>query len=176
MQVAVIEFARNVVGWKDDDSTEFTLDTQHPVIGLITEWITAEGKIETRDTNSDLGGTMRLGGQVCHLEPNTKAIASYGAEKIIERHRDRYEVHNQFIGALEQAGLIISGRSEDKALVEMIELPDHPWFVACQFHPEFTSTPRDGHPLFTEFVNAALAHKAERKSTGAAVWHQVTWI
>ncbi len=169
MQVAVIEFARNVVGWADADSTEFTLDTQHPVVGLITEWLTPEGKIETRDTNSDLGGTMRLGGQVCHLEPNTKAFASYGAEKIVERHRHRYEVNNQFIGELEKAGLVISGRSEDKALVEMIELPDHPWFVACQFHPEFTSTPRDGHPLFTEFVNAALTHKAERKNTGNLV-------
>ncbi len=169
MQVAVIEFARHVAGWQDADSTEFTLDTQHPVVGLITEWLTPEGKIETRDTNSDLGGTMRLGGQVCHLEPNTKAFASYGAEKIIERHRHRYEVNNQFIGELEKAGLIISGRSEDKALVEMIELPDHPWFVACQFHPEFTSTPRDGHPLFTQFINAALAHKAERKNTGVAV-------
>ncbi|GLR63718.1 CTP synthase [Marinospirillum insulare] len=169
MQVAVIEFARNLVGWTDANSTEFTLDTQHPVVGLITEWLTPEGKIETRDTNSDLGGTMRLGGQVCHLEPNTKAFASYGAEKIVERHRHRYEVNNQFIGELEKAGLIISGRSEDKALVEMIELPNHPWFVACQFHPEFTSTPRDGHPLFTAFVNAALAHKAERKNTGNLV-------
>ena len=166
MQVAVIEFARNVAGWADANSTEFTLDTQHPVVGLITEWLTPEGKIETRDTNSDLGGTMRLGGQVCHLQPNTKALDIYAAENIVERHRHRYEVNNQFIGDLEKAGLIVSGRSDDQALVEMIELPDHPWFVACQFHPEFTSTPRDGHPLFTGFVNAALAHKAARKTSG----------
>ena len=169
MQVAVIEFARNVAGWSDANSTEFTLDTQHPVVGLITEWLTPEGKIETRDTNSDLGGTMRLGAQVCHLESGTKARETYAAENIVERHRHRYEVNNQFIGELEKAGLIISGRSADKALVEMVELPDHPWFVACQFHPEFTSTPRDGHPLFTGFVNAALAHKAERKNTGSAL-------
>lgn len=167
MQVAVIEFARNLMGWQDADSTEFTLDTQHPVISLITEWLTPDGKIESRDSHADLGGTMRLGGQVCHLEPNTKAFASYGAEKIVERHRHRYEVNNQFIDELEKAGLIISGRSEDKSLVEMIELPDHPWFVACQFHPEFTSTPRDGHPLFTSFVEAALDHKAERKLAGS---------
>ncbi|MBE0505318.1 MAG: CTP synthase [Marinospirillum sp.] len=166
MQVAVIEFARNVAGWTDANSTEFTLDTQHPVVGLITEWLTPEGKIETRDTNSDLGGTMRLGAQVCHLESGTKARETYAAENIVERHRHRYEVNNQFIGELEKAGLIISGRSADKALVEMVELPNHPWFVACQFHPEFTSTPRDGHPLFTGFVNAALAHKAERKNSG----------
>lgn len=169
MQVAVIEFARNVAGWTDANSTEFTLDTQHPVVGLITEWLTPEGKIETRDTNSDLGGTMRLGAQVCHLEPGTKARETYAAENIVERHRHRYEVNNQFIGELEKAGLIISGRSADKALVEMIELPDHPWYVACQFHPEFTSTPRDGHALFTGFVNAALAHKAERKQAGSVL-------
>ncbi|MFK7159545.1 CTP synthase [Marinospirillum sp. MEB164] len=168
MQVAVIEFARHVAGWADANSTEFTLDTQHPVVGLITEWLTPEGKIETRDTNSDLGGTMRLGGQVCHLQPGTQARAVYGAEHIVERHRHRYEVNNQFIGDLEKAGLIVSGRSEDLALVEMVELPDHPWFVACQFHPEFTSTPRDGHPLFTGFVQAALDHKAQRKQAGSA--------
>lgn len=167
MQVAVIEFARHVAGWADANSTEFTLDTQHPVVGLITEWLSPEGKIETRDTNSDLGGTMRLGGQVCHLQQGTQARAVYGAEHIVERHRHRYEVNNQFIGDLEKAGLIVSGRSEDLALVEMVELPDHPWFVACQFHPEFTSTPRDGHPLFTGFVQAALDHKAQRKQAGA---------
>jgi len=172
MQVAVIEFARHVAGWEDANSTEFTMDTQHPVVGLITEWLSPEGKIETRDTNSDLGGTMRLGGQVCHLEEGTKARETYAAENIVERHRHRYEVNNQFIGELEKAGLIVSGRSADKALVEMVELPDHPWFVACQFHPEFTSTPRDGHPLFTGFINAALDQKALRKQNatgGAAV-------
>ena len=113
---------------------------------------------------------MRLGAYSCKIEQGSLAHEIYGKLEISERHRHRYEVNNQFIGELEKAGLIVSGRSEDKALVEMIELPNHPWFVACQFHPEFTSTPRDGHPLFTEFVNAALAHKAERKSTGNAVW------
>ncbi|MCC5881325.1 MAG: CTP synthase [Halomonas sp.] len=170
MQVAVIEFARNIAGWADANSTEFTHDTQHPVVGLITEWITAEGKIELRDEASDLGGTMRLGGQVCHLEPGTKAREAYGSDEIVERHRHRFEVNNQFIDRLEQAGLVVSGRSVDNSLVEMVELPDHPWFVACQFHPEFTSTPRDGHPLFTGFVNAALEHKAAR--TRALAPHQ----
>ncbi|WP_043528342.1 CTP synthase [Litchfieldella xinjiangensis] len=159
MQVAVIEYARNVVGWKDANSTEFTHDTLHPVVGLITEWINSEGKIELRDEASDLGGTMRLGGQVCHLKGGSKAHEAYGSEEIVERHRHRFEVNNQFIDELERAGLVISGKSVDQSLVEMIELPDHPWFVACQFHPEFTSTPRDGHPLFSGFLNAALEYK-----------------
>ncbi|WP_158774879.1 CTP synthase [Cobetia sp. L2A1] len=162
MQVAVIEFARNVAGWSDANSTEFTHDTQHPVVGLITEWLTPEGKIETRDAASDMGGTMRLGGQACRLLNGSKAHQAYGSDEIIERHRHRYEVNDQFVSALEEKGLIFSGRSVDNSLVEMVELPDHPWFVACQFHPEFTSTPRDGHPLFTGFVNAALNHKAAR--------------
>ncbi|SDL40337.1 CTP synthase [Modicisalibacter muralis] len=162
MQVAVIEFARHIAGWADADSTEFTHDTQHPVIGLITEWLSPEGKIELRDEASDLGGTMRLGGQICHLKAGTKAREAYGLDAITERHRHRFEVNNQFIDELEKAGLVISGKSVDNSLVEMIELPDHPWYVACQFHPEFTSTPRDGHPLFTGFVNAALEHKAAR--------------
>ena len=162
MQVAVIEFARNVAGWEDANSTEFTHDTLHPVVGLITEWINAEGKIELRDSASDLGGTMRLGGQVCRLEPGSKAREAYGSDEIVERHRHRFEVNNQFVEQLEQAGLVISGKSVDSSLVEMVELADHPWFVACQFHPEFTSTPRDGHPLFTGFVNAALEHKTVR--------------
>lgn len=162
MQVAVIEFARNVAGWEDANSTEFTHDTLHPVVGLITEWINAEGKIELRDSASDLGGTMRLGGQVCRLEPGSKAREAYGSDEIVERHRHRFEVNNQFVEQLEQAGLVISGKSVDGSLVEMVELADHPWFVACQFHPEFTSTPRDGHPLFTGFVNAALEHKTVR--------------
>ncbi|MCK0751641.1 CTP synthase [Chromohalobacter japonicus] len=160
MQVAVIEYARHVAGWADANSTEFTHDTQHPVVGLITEWVTPEGKIELRDAASDLGGTMRLGGQVCHLKPGTRAHAAYGLEDITERHRHRFEVNNQFVEALEDAGLVISGKSADHSLVEMIELPDHPWYVACQFHPEFTSTPRDGHPLFSGFINAALEYKA----------------
>ena len=169
MQVAVIEYARNVAGWADANSTEFTHETQHPVVGLITEWLNAEGKIELRDAASDLGGTMRLGGQVCHLESGTRAHAAYGADEIVERHRHRFEVNNQFIGELEKAGLVVSGKSVDQSLVEVIELADHPWYVACQFHPEFTSTPRDGHPLFSGFVNAALAHKTARIRHQSAV-------
>ncbi|MFP3341314.1 CTP synthase [Vreelandella aquamarina] len=168
MQVAVIEFARNVAGWKDANSTEFTHDTKHPVVGLITEWINAEGKIELRDAASDLGGTMRLGGQVCHLTSGSKAREAYGADEIVERHRHRFEVNNQFIDDLEAAGLVISGKSVDQSLVEVVELADHPWYVACQFHPEFTSTPRDGHPLFSGFVNAAFEHKAARTRAHAA--------
>ncbi|MDN3557570.1 CTP synthase [Halomonas maura] len=168
MQVAVIEFARHQAGWSDANSTEFTHDTQHPVVGLITEWINPEGKIELRDEASDLGGTMRLGGQVCRLAPGSKAREAYGDEEIVERHRHRFEVNNQFVEALEKAGLVVSGRSVDNSLVEMVELADHPWYVACQFHPEFTSTPRDGHPLFTGFVNAALEHKAVRSRAQTA--------
>ena len=168
MQVAVIEFARNVAGWADANSTEFTHTTQHPVVGLITEWLNAEGKIELRDAASDLGGTMRLGGQVCHLKPGSRAREAYGADEIVERHRHRFEVNNQFIDDLEKAGLVISGKSVDQSLVEMIELADHPWYVACQFHPEFTSTPRDGHPLFSGFINAAVEHKAARARAHAA--------
>ncbi|WP_110657053.1 CTP synthase [Salinicola halimionae] len=163
MQVAVIEFARHVAGWSDANSTEFTRDTRHPVVGLITEWINAEGQIELRDEASDLGGTMRLGGQECQLKPGSRAHQVYGLDTITERHRHRFEVNDQFVEELEAAGLIVSGKSGDQSLVEMIELPDHPWFVACQFHPEFTSTPRDGHPLFTGFVNAALEHKVQRQ-------------
>ncbi|NYS61594.1 CTP synthase [Vreelandella salicampi] len=170
MQVAVIEYARNVAGWADANSTEFTHDTQHPVVGLITEWINPEGKIELRDAASDLGGTMRLGGQVCHLREGTKARDAYNADEIVERHRHRFEVNNQFVDDLEKAGLVISGKSVDQSLVEVIELADHPWYVACQFHPEFTSTPRDGHPLFSGFVNAAFEHKTVR--TRAQSSHQ----
>ncbi|WP_136066116.1 CTP synthase [Modicisalibacter radicis] len=165
MQVAVIEFARHIAGWDDANSTEFTRDTQHPVVGLITEWLSPEGRIELRDEASDLGGTMRLGGQVCHLKAGSRAREVYGMDAITERHRHRFEVNNQFVEALEAAGLVVAGKSVDNSLVEMIELPDHPWFLACQFHPEFTSTPRDGHPLFTGFVNAALEHKAARQRT-----------
>ncbi|CBV43635.1 CTP synthase [Halomonas elongata] len=168
MQVAVIEFARHMAGWEDANSTEFTRDTQHPVVGLITEWLSPEGKIELRDEASDLGGTMRLGGQVCRLAPGTRAREAYGDDEIVERHRHRFEVNNQFVEGLEEAGLVVSGKSVDGSLVEMIELPDHPWYVACQFHPEFTSTPRDGHPLFTGFVSAALEHKAERSRAQSA--------
>ncbi|OGT69809.1 MAG: CTP synthase [Gammaproteobacteria bacterium RIFCSPLOWO2_02_FULL_57_10] len=160
MQVAVIEYARNVAGLTDAHSTEFKPECKDPVIALISEWVTADGSKETRDANSDLGGTMRLGGQECRLEKDSTAYACYGKEVIMERHRHRYEVNNTYLDVLQKAGLKIAGRSMDGTLVEVIEVPDHPWFVSCQFHPEFTSTPRDGHPLFTGFVNAALAHQA----------------
>ncbi|MCW8919148.1 MAG: CTP synthase [Gammaproteobacteria bacterium] len=155
MQVAVIEYARNVVGLAGAHSTEFKANTPYPVIGLITEWKNADGSVEKRGEDSDLGGTMRLGGQTCHLLEGTHARAIYGKESIVERHRHRYEFNNNFREQLSTAGLIFSGLSEDKSLVEMVELADHPWFVACQFHPEFTSNPRDGHPLFSGFVAAA---------------------
>jgi CTP synthase len=156
MQVAVIEFARNKAGLEGAHSTEFRKDTPHPVIALITEWTTREGAVEHRSEDSDLGGTMRLGAQPCRLLEGTLARATYGKELITERHRHRYELNNRYLNVLEKAGLVFSGRSLDNHLVEMIELPDHPWFLACQFHPEFTSTPRDGHPLFRGFVQAAL--------------------
>jgi len=155
MQVAVIEFARHVAGMDNANSTEFDIETPNPVIGLITEWQDEDGSVQTRDDKSNLGGTMRLGGQECALVKGSKAREIYGEDTITERHRHRYEVNNRLIGAIEKAGLSISGRSQDGSLVEMVEIADHPWFVACQFHPEFTSTPRDGHPLFESFVNAA---------------------
>lgn len=168
MQLAVIEYARDVAGLEGAHSTEFDPQTPHPVIALITEWRTREGKLETRDERSDLGGTMRLGGQECRLAAGSLARAAYGADRIVERHRHRYEVNNQYLPRLEQAGLKVSGLSatEDR-LCEMIELPDHPWFVACQFHPEFTSTPRKGHPLFKAFLTAAIEY-AERGEPMAA--------
>ena len=155
MQVALIEFARNVAGLEGAHSTEFDPETAHPVVGLITEWLDAEGQVELRNESSDLGGTMRLGAQKCYLKPGSKAREVYGDEWVTERHRHRYEVNNNYIEQLEKAGLVFGGLSEDKKLVEMIEIPSHPWFVAGQFHPEFTSTPRDGHPLFEGFVGAA---------------------
>ncbi len=155
MQVAVIEYARNVANMGGANSTEFDATTPHPVVGLITEWQDEYGSTQTRDSDSDLGGTMRLGGQECVLTNNSKAKEIYGKEVITERHRHRYEVNNTLIEKLEESGLKISGRSIDGSLVEMIEITDHPWFVACQFHPEFTSSPRDGHPLFESFVKAA---------------------
>lgn len=159
MQSVVIEFARNVLGLKGANSTEFDKQCAHPVIGLITEWINAEGDVEKRDESSDLGGTMRLGAQECRLVAGSTARNVYGADVIVERHRHRYEVNNNYVDQMQKAGLKIGGWSADDTLVEMVEIPDHPWFVACQFHPEFTSTPRDGHPLFTAFVSAALANK-----------------
>ena len=155
MQLAVIEYARHVAGLEGAHSTEFDTQTPHPVIGLITEWTTAEGEVEQRDEDSDLGGTMRLGGQECVLADGSKSHDLYGKAHIIERHRHRYEFNNSYRDALQDAGLAIVGRSVDGNLVEMVEIPEHPWFVACQFHPEFTSNPRDGHPLFSSFVSAA---------------------
>ncbi|MBQ0791256.1 MAG: CTP synthase [Oleispira antarctica] len=159
MQSAVIEFARNVVGWEDAHSTEFDADTTHPVVGLITEWTDATGNTEVRDTNSDLGGTMRLGAQECRLVEGSNTALAYGQEVVNERHRHRYEVNATIIAELEKAGLRIAGRSIDGDLVEVVEVIDHPWFVGCQFHPEFTSTPRHGHGLFSAFINAAIEHK-----------------
>lgn len=161
MQTAIIEFARHVVGLSGANSTEFDKTTAHPVIALISEWMAADGSKNLRDENSDLGGTMRLGAQLCQLEEGCLAREVYGKPQIIERHRHRYEVNNLFIESLVKHGLVISGRSADGNLVEMVELPDHPWFLACQFHPEFTSTPRDSHPLFKSFVSAARRHKEQ---------------
>ncbi len=155
MQVALIEYARNVAGMADANSTEFNPDTPYPVVGLITEWQDATGSTETRTEGSDLGGTMRLGSQLCHLIKGSKVHGLYQNETIFERHRHRYEVNNNLLPQIKEAGLEVTGLSTDKRLVEIIEIPDHPWFVAGQFHPEFNSTPRDGHPLFEGFVKAA---------------------
>ena len=162
MQIAVIEYARNVCGLSNANSTEFDPDTQYPVVGLIAEWIDSEGNKEQRTEDSDLGGTMRLGAQVCHLVPGSKAHDIYGSEQIEERHRHRYEVNNNFLPQIQESGLVIGGLSFDKTLVETVELPNHPWFFASQFHPEFTSTPRDGHPLFQGFVSAATAFQEQK--------------
>ncbi|KXJ57407.1 MAG: CTP synthetase [Colwellia sp. Phe_37] len=164
MQVALIEYARNVAGLTDAHSTEFNPETPHPVVGLINEWLDEEGKVEYRNAESDLGGTMRLGSQLCHILKGTKAYDVYGSETIYERHRHRFEVNNNYREQLSKAGLVFSGLSTDKSLVEVIENPDHPWFVAGQFHPEFNSTPRDGHPLFTGFIAAAFEHQKQQSS------------
>lgn len=163
MQVALIEYARNVAGLDGANSTEFNPHSEHSVIGLITEWMDASGETETRSQNTGLGGTMRLGGQKCHLKPDSKVYQMYGKETIVERHRHRYEVNNNYIEQLEKAGLRFTGWSEDKKLVEIIENPNHPWFVAAQFHPEFTSTPRDGHALFEGFVAAAHEYQKQKR-------------
>jgi CTP synthase len=157
MQLAVIEYARNVAGLVGAHSTEFDPDTPHPVIALITEWQDRDGRVERRDAQSNLGGTMRLGGQECVLEPDSVARRIYGQDRISERHRHRYEVNNHYLPRLKTASLKVSGVSAVNELCEMIELAGHPWFVGCQFHPEFTSTPRNGHPLFKAFVQAALS-------------------
>jgi CTP synthase len=158
MHVALVEYARNVCGLEDADSTEMNRSTPHPIIALITEWMNADGSSEQRSESSDMGGTMRLGAQPCHLEPDSKVRAIYGQDTIEERHRHRYEVNNNYLPQMQDAGMRVAGWSGDRSLVEMIELPQHPWFVACQFHPEFTSRPRGGHPLFTSYIEAALAH------------------
>jgi len=159
MQVAIIEYARHVAGMEAANSTEFDAATSYPVVALVSEWQTQSGEIERRSAKDDLGGTMRLGGQPCHLQPGSLVQKTYGRETIIERHRHRYEVNNDWVQALQKAGLTISGHSVDGQLVEMIELSEHPWFVACQFHPEFTSNPRDGHPLFSGFIAAAISRE-----------------
>jgi CTP synthase len=157
-----------VCGLAGANSTEFDPDTPHPVIALITEWQDRDGRVEHRTEKSDLGGTMRLGAQAAVLEQGSTARAIYGADVINERHRHRYEVNNQYIGRLKDKGLRVSGLTQAEQLCEMIELPNHPWFMACQFHPEFTSTPRAGHPLFKAFIEAALKHQASRTKTAIA--------
>jgi CTP synthase len=169
MQVAVIEYARHVAGLEKANSTEFDASTPNPVIALITEWQTNDGSVEMRDEESDLGGTMRLGGQVCKLEPGSLAHKVYNKDQITERHRHRYEFNNLFKEKLEQAGLVFSGYSIDGKLMEMIEIPGHPWFIACQFHPEFTSTPRDGHPLFISYIQAARDAQVTSRQEAATV-------
>ena len=163
MQLAVIEYARHVANLKDANSTEFNPNVPHPLVGLITEWKNSDGKVEQRNEDSDLGGTMRLGAQKCPIEPNTLASRIYGAE-VNERHRHRYEVNNHYVEQLKAAGLVVSARTPTEHLCEMVELPQnvHPWFVACQFHPEFTSNPRTGHPLFKSYIEAALKNKGSK--------------
>ncbi len=168
MQVAVIEYARHVAGLTGAHSTEFRKDTPHPVIALITEWTTEDGRIERRGEDSDLGGTMRLGAQKCRLAEGSLARKLYGQEIIEERHRHRYEFNNGYRERLSEAGLAIAGTSLDGELVEVVEIPEHPWFVACQFHPEFTSTPRDGHPLFSGFIEAARAYRGAAAASAAS--------
>ena len=159
MQSAVIEFARNVAQLEGAHSTEFLPNSPHPVIGLITEWLGDSGEIELRDENSDLGGSMRLGSQQCRLQQDSLGFSLNQKDVITERHRHRYEFNNQYIEKLESHGMRFSGKSIDGRLVEVVEIPDHPWFLACQFHPEFTSTPRKGHPLFSGFVKAAFENR-----------------
>ena len=167
MQVAVIEYARHVAGLDNAHSTEFDKNSPHPVIALITEWTEDDGSVVQRDEDSDLGGTMRLGGQPCKLKAGSRVHECYGKDEIRERHRHRFEFNNNYRERLSEAGLLITGTSLDDSLVEVIEFPNHPWFVACQFHPEFTSTPRDGHPLFTSFV--ATARKLAKQPSQQAV-------
>lgn len=159
MQVALIEYARDVAGMAGANSTEFDPDTKYPVVALITEWKDESGKVEKRSDKSDLGGTMRLGGQLCHLQPGSKVRELYGQDDIVERHRHRYEINNNLIKQITDKGLKIAGLSTDNKLVEIIENPNHPWFIGVQFHPEFTSNPRKGHPLFSGFIKAAKEYQ-----------------
>jgi CTP synthase len=168
MQAAVVEFARHVCGLEDANSTEINKNTSAPVIGLITEWLDASGNVEKRSENSDLGGTMRLGGQRCRLRPGSLAHKLYGQDIITERHRHRYEFNNHYRDIVQKHGMLLSGHSMDETLVEIVEIPSHPWFLGCQFHPEFTSTPRDGHPLFTGFIEAALKSQQGELPAGVA--------
>ena len=169
MQLAVIEYARNMAEMPGAHSTEFDRNTPYPAIALITEWLDSRGRVEKRSEQSDLGGTMRLGAQISHLEVGTKIHEIYGKDEIRERHRHRYEVNNNYVAALTKAGICISGRSHDGSLVESIEISTHPWFIACQYHPEFTSTPRDGHPLFSSYIQAARAYAQTLQSQSGKV-------
>jgi CTP synthase len=168
MQLAVIEFARHKAGLAHANSTEFDGDTEHPVVALITEWQNRDGRVERRDSRSDLGGTMRLGAQPADVVAGTLVQKIYKSDVVNERHRHRYEVNNFYVSRLEEAGMKVAARTRSESLCELIELPDHPWFVGCQYHPEFTSTPRAGHPLFRAFIEAALAHQAEHAEKAAA--------
>jgi CTP synthase len=168
MQVAVIEFARHKAGLDGANSTEFDPTTPHPVVALITEWQNSDGRVERRDQHSDLGGTMRLGAQPADVVPGTLTQRVYKSDVVNERHRHRYEVNNHYLPRLEAAGLKVAARTKAESLVELIELPDHPWFIGCQFHPEFTSTPRAGHPLFKSFIEAAIKHRAEQAKPAVA--------
>ena len=167
MHMAMIEYGRHICGLTGAHYSEMEPTTPHPVVALITEWQDADGSLEKRDAQSDLGGTMRLGAQTCHLVEGSLAQKVYGASEIRERHRHRYEINNNYVAQIEAAGLRVGGWSQDRELVEMVELPSHPWFLACQFHPEFTSRPRGGHPLFTSYIEAALRHTEARSATEA---------
>ena len=164
MQVAVIDYARNVAGLDDAHSTEFKPAARSPVIAMITEWLDREGRVERRSKVSDLGGSMRLGEQECKLHPESLAYTLYGKDSILERHRHRYEFNNTFMERLQDTGLSFTGKSKDGTLMEVIEVSGHPWFIGCQFHPEFTSTPREGHPLFIGFVQAARERHDSRNT------------
>jgi len=168
MQLAVIEFARHKAGLEGANSTEFDPATPHPVIALIAEWKNSDGRVERRDEHSDLGGTMRLGAQQADVVPGTLVHRVYKSDAVNERHRHRYEVNNHYLPRLEAAGLKVAARTKAESLVELIELPDHPWFIGCQFHPEFTSTPRAGHPLFKSFIEAAITHQTEQAKPAVA--------